>query len=140
MTVGAILRTKYLSVVSIGLQATVLDAVKILNYNRIGALLVMEGKAIVGILTERNIIEQLSKRGVMAMYSKVGDAMNANVVACQRRDSVTAVMEKMIRGKCRHLPVQDNDDVVGVISIGDVVKWRVREFESEQESRYIMTA
>ena len=142
MTVRGILDTKGHQVVSVSLDAKVSAAVKILSEKRIGAVLVMNGSKIEGILSERDIVRVLGERGAGALDEPVKNVMTAKVITCRERDAVSQIMEKMTSGKFRHLPVVENDRVVGLISIGDVVKWRVAEFEREQEALhdYIKTA
>ncbi len=142
MTVRGILDTKGHQVVSVALDAKVSAAVKILSQRRIGAVLVMNGSHIAGILSERDVVRVLGERGADVLDEPVKTAMTANVVTCREVDSVSDIMEVMTSGKFRHLPVVESDRVVGLISIGDIVKWRVAEFEREQEALqdYIKTA
>ena len=142
MTVRSILDTKGHQVVSVALDAKVSAAVKILSERRIGAVLVMNGSRIEGILSERDVVRVIGERGASALDEPVRSAMTAKVITCREADLVGHIMEKMTSGKFRHLPVVENDRVVGLISIGDVVKWRVAEFEREQEAlhEYIKTA
>ncbi|MBN8982469.1 MAG: CBS domain-containing protein [Rhizobiales bacterium] len=142
MTVRAILDTKGHQVVSVALDAKMSAAVKILSQKRIGAVLVMNGSKIEGILSERDVVRVLGEKGAGALDEPVKSAMTVKVVTCRQTDSVGHIMEKMTSGKFRHLPVVENERVVGLISIGDVVKWRVAEFEREQEAlhEYIKTA
>ena len=142
MTVRSILDTKGHQVVSVSLDAKVSAAVKILSERRIGAVLVMNGPRIEGILSERDIVRVLGERGAGALDEPVKNAMTAKVVTCREADAVSVIMERMTSGKFRHLPVVENERVVGLISIGDIVKWRVAEFEREQEAlhEYIKTA
>lgn len=142
MTVRAILNTKGYQVVSVALDTKVSAAVKILSERRIGAVLVMNGQRIEGILSERDVVRVLGERGAAALDEPVRNVMTAKVITCREVDTVGAIMEKMTAGKFRHLPVVENDRVVGLISIGDVVKWRVAEYEAEQEALrdYIKTA
>lgn len=142
MTVRAILDTKGHQVVSVALDTKVSAAVKILSERRIGAVLVMNGQRIEGILSERDVVRVLGERGAAALDEPARNVMTAKVITCREIDTVGAIMEKMTEGKFRHLPVVENDRVVGLISIGDVVKWRVAEYEAEQEALrdYIKTA
>ncbi len=142
MTVRGILDTKGHQVVSVSLDAKLSAAVKILSQKRIGAVLVMNGAKIEGILSERDIVRVLGERGAAALDEPVKSVMTAKVITCRERDAVSSIMEKMTSGKFRHLPVVENERVVGLISIGDVVKWRVAEYEREQEAlhEYIKTA
>ncbi len=142
MTVRAILDTKGHQVVSVSIDAKVSAAVKILSERRIGAVLVMNGSKIEGILSERDIVRVLGERGSSALDEPVKTVMTAKVITCRKDDHVSEIMERMTSGKFRHLPVVESGRVVGLISIGDIVKWRVAEFEREQEALhdYIKTA
>ena len=142
MTVRAILDTKGHNVQSVEPDAKLSAAVKILGERKIGAVLVMSNGRIEGILSERDIVRVLSERGAAVLDEPVSNVMTRKVVSCRQTDTVSAIMEMMTLGKFRHLPVLEEDRVVGLISIGDIVKWRVREYESEQEALrdYIKTA
>ena len=142
MTVQAILGDKGFEVISIQASAKMSDAIRILSERRIGAVLVMDGHHIEGILSERDVVRALGKEGASVLNTSVGEVMTRKVVTCRRADTAASIMEKMTNGKFRHLPVVENDRVVGLISIGDIVKWRVKEYEREQEALrdYIKTA
>ena len=142
MTVRAILDAKGRQVESIGADAKVSSAVKILSERRIGALLVMAGDRIEGIMSERDIVRELGERGAKILDDQVSTVMTPKVMTCRRADTVSWLMEQMTEGKFRHLPVVEDGQVVGIVSIGDVVKHRVMEFEREQEAMrdYIETA
>ena len=142
MTVRAILDTKGHQVLSVPPEAKLSEAVNLLGERRIGAVLVMSEGRIDGILSERDIVRVLGERGASVLDEPVSGVMTRKVVNCRPNDTVSAIMEMMTLGKFRHLPVLDGDRVVGLISIGDVVKWRVQEYESEQEAlrTYIKTA
>lgn len=142
MTVRAILDAKGRQVVSIGADAKVSSAVKILSERRIGAVLVLAGGKIEGIISERDIVRVLGERGAGVMDEPVRVVMTSRVLTCRRSDTVSMLMEKMTEGKFRHLPVVEDGQVIGLVSIGDVVKHRVMEYESEQEALrdYIKTA
>jgi CBS domain-containing protein len=142
MTVRAILDTKGHHIVSVEPGARLSAAIKILAERRIGAVLVMTGQHMEGILSERDIVRVLGERGASVLDEPVHAVMTRKVISCRPADTVAALMEMMTSGKFRHLPVVEGDEVVGLISIGDIVKWRVKEFESEQEALrdYIKTA
>jgi CBS domain-containing protein len=142
MTVRAILDAKGRQVVSIGAEAKVSSAVKILSERRIGAVLVLASGKIEGIISERDIVRVLGERGPAALDEPVRAVMTAKVMTCHRADTVSSLMEKMTDGKFRHLPVVEDGEVIGLVSIGDVVKHRVMEYENEQEAMrdYIKTA
>ena len=105
-------------------------------------VLVMSEGRIEGILSERDIVRVLSERGAGVLDEAVNSVMTRKVVSCRQSDTVAEIMEMMTDGKFRHLPVLDGERVVGLISIGDIVKWRVQEYEREQEAlrEYIKTA
>jgi CBS domain-containing protein len=142
MTVQAILGNKGFEVISVEADATVADAVKVLSERHIGAVLVMKDHHIEGIVSERDVVRMLGQRGAAVLKEPVSSIMTRKVVTCKRADHAAGIMEKMTNGKFRHLPVVENDRVVGLISIGDIVKWRVKEYEREQEAlhEYIKTA
>jgi CBS domain-containing protein len=142
MTVRAILDTKGHQVQSVEPGAKLSAAIKILSERRIGAVLVLSQGHIEGILSERDIVRVLGERGASVLDEPVSSTMTRKVVSCRENDTVSEIMETMTRGKFRHLPVVEDNRVVGLISIGDVVKWRVGEYEREQEALrdYIKTA
>jgi CBS domain-containing protein len=142
MTVRAILESKGRQVVTIEPDATVSAAVKLLSERRIGAVLVMLDGRIEGILSERDIVRVLGERGAAVLEEPVRAVMTSKVFTCKSADTVAALMEKMTEGKFRHLPVVEDNRLIGLISIGDVVKRRVMEYEQEQEAMrdYIKTA
>jgi CBS domain-containing protein len=142
MTVRAILDTKGHNIQSVEPQAKLSAAIKILGERKIGAVLVIDAGRIEGIQTERHIVRVLGERGAAVLEEPVGAVMTRKVVSCKESDTVAAIMEMMTVGKFRHLPVLEGERVVGLISIGDIVKWRVREYEMEQEAlrEYIKTA
>ena len=142
MTVRAILDTKGHQVESVEPGTKLADAIKILSERRIGAALVLSQGRIEGILSERDIVRVLGERGAGALEEPVSSVMTRKVVSCREKDTVSEIMETMTNGKFRHLPVVEDSKVVGLISIGDVVKWRVGEYEREQEAlrEYIKTA
>jgi CBS domain-containing protein len=142
MTVRAILDSKGHHVQSVEPDAKLSAAIKLLGERKIGAVLVMNGGRIEGILSERDIVRVLGERGAGVLDEPVSAVMTRKVVSCRSADTVAAIMEMMTLGKFRHLPVLEGEKVVGLISIGDVVKWRVGEYEMEQEAlrEYIKTA
>jgi CBS domain-containing protein len=142
MTVRSVLDTKGHQVITVSPDAKLSAAVKILSERRIGAVLVMTNQRIDGILSERDVVRVLGERGAGVLDEAVRSAMTTKVITCRESDTVAAIMEVMTTGKFRHLPVVENARLVGLISIGDVVKWRVAEYERDQEALqdYIKTA
>jgi CBS domain-containing protein len=142
MTVRSILDSKGHQVLSVEPDAKLAAAVKILGEKKIGAVLVMSQGRMEGILSERDIVRVLSERGAHVLEEPVNGVMTRKVVSCKQSDTVAGIMEMMTLGKFRHLPVVEDGKVVGLISIGDIVKRRVQEYETEQEAlqNYIKTA
>ena len=142
MTVRAILDIKGHHIVSVAPDVKLSAAVKTLNEHRIGAVLVINDQRIEGILSERDIVRVLGERGAAVLDEPVSAVMTRKVISCKPSDTVSAIMEMMTLGKFRHLPVVHDGMVVGLISIGDIVKQRVQEYEREQEALrdYIKTA
>jgi CBS domain-containing protein len=142
MTVRAILDTKGHQIQSVEPDAKLSAAIKTLAERKIGAVLVMSKGRIEGILSERDIVRVLGARGAAVLDEPVSEVMTRKVISCKQSDTVAAIMEMMTSGKFRHLPVLEGEKVVGLISIGDIVKWRVQEYENEQEALrdYIKTA
>jgi len=142
MTVRAILDSKGHHIQSVEPEVKLSAAIKMLGERKIGAVLVMSQGRVEGILSERDIVRVLGERGARVLDEPVSAVMTRKVVSCRQSDTVASIMEMMTIGKFRHLPVVEEGMVVGLISIGDIVKWRVREFESEQEALrdYIKTA
>ncbi len=142
MTVRAILDSKGHQIIHVAPDDKLSVAVKLLSERKIGAVLVMTGHHMDGILSERDIVRVIGDHGAAALDEPVQAVMTRKVISCKPTDTVGSLMEMMTSGKFRHLPVVEGDKIVGLISIGDVVKWRVREFEHEQEALrdYIATA
>ena len=142
MTVRSILDSKGHQIIHVAPDDTLSVAVRLLSERKIGAVLVMTDHHLDGILSERDIVRVIGERGAGALDEPVRAVMTRKVISCKPSDTVGAIMEKMTSGKFRHLPVLEGDRIVGLISIGDVVKWRLREFEHEQEALrdYIATA
>ena len=142
MTVRSILDSKGHQIIHVAPGDTLSVAVRLLSERKIGAVLVMTDHHLDGILSERDIVRVIGERGAGALDEPVQAVMTRKVISCKPSDTVGAIMEKMTSGKFRHLPVMEGDRIVGLISIGDVVKWRLREFEHEQEALrdYIATA
>jgi CBS domain-containing protein len=129
--------------ISIEPAADLAAAAKLLATHRIGAIVIRgAGGRLAGILSERDIVRALAENGAAGLDLTVGQVMTRNVETCGENDSCASIMERMTAGKFRHLPVVDNGRLIGLISIGDVVKQRVEEIESESEAMrdYIRSA
>jgi CBS domain-containing protein len=142
MFVKSILAEKGNEILTVQADATVEEAINKLAKYRIGALVVTDVRgAIGGILSERDIIRHIAEDGVDVLKQLVVTVMTANVKVCTENHSVNEVMEMMTRGRFRHLPVERAGKLIGVISIGDVVKRKIEETEQEAEAikSYIAT-
>ena len=144
MTVKAILSSKGRTVVTIEPTATLEDAIGTLTRHNIGALVVLgPEQRVIGVLSERDIVRALADQGAAGVLKNpLAQVMTRNVSTCLEADKVGAVMEQMTNGKFRHVPVLEGGRLVGIISIGDVVKHRLHEMERDQEAMrdYIQTA
>jgi CBS domain-containing protein len=143
MNVKAILAAKGGEIVCIEPTADLAAATQLLSANRIGAVLIRgAGGHIAGILSERDIVRALSQHGAAALSLPIGQVMTREVTTCSEEDNIATIMERMTAGKFRHMPVVSKGHLVGLISIGDVVKLRVGEIESESDAlrNYIRTA
>ena len=143
MTVKSILAEKGTEVLTISKETTVNEAVSLLAKHRIGALVVTDnGGSIRGIISERDVIRHIAEDGTGALDQPVASVMTANVKVCTESHTVNDVMEIMTRGRFRHMPVERAGKLIGVISIGDVVKRKIEETEREAEQikQYIATA
>jgi CBS domain-containing protein len=143
MDVEQILRIKGRTVVSIGPQSTLGEAARLLSERKIGAVLVGDQfRSVLGILSERDIVRAVARRGAAALDEPVSGAMTEKVVTCTGASAINEVMEIMTDGKFRHLPVVEGGELVGIVSIGDVVKHRLAEVEAESRAMrdYIATA
>ena len=143
MNVKAILAAKGGDVVTIEPSADLMAAAKLLHKHRIGAVLIKgAGGRISGILSERDIVRAVAEDGAAALTHQVGQVMTRNVETCGEDETIAGIMEKMTTKKFRHMPVVTKGELVGLVSIGDVVKQRVGEIESESEAMrdYIQSA
>ena len=122
-------------VATISPDATVGDAARELSSRKIGALIVSEdGKHAAGILSERDIVKALGQSGATVMSEKVSKLMTAKLVTAGRTETSDEVLAKMSSGRFRHMPVLEGDEMVGLISIGDVVKARLSELAMEKDA------
>ncbi|MBX3566930.1 MAG: CBS domain-containing protein [Rhizobiaceae bacterium] len=143
MTVKTILQRKGHDVLSIRPNDKIVDAVAMLAEHRIGALVVTNGdRKIVGILSERDIVRIIARAGAGALDYVVRDVMTPKVSICNENHTINEVMEIMTKGRFRHLPVEKDGHLDGIISIGDVVKRRIEDVEREADQirAYIATA
>lgn len=136
MTVARILRLKgSADVATITASESVADAAATLSSKRIGALVVSnDGKSVSGIISERDVVRWLGREGASCLKRPVAEVMTAKVVTCTPDDDVSEIMQRMTSGRFRHIPVIDDGRLAGVISIGDVVKYRMDALQHEAEA------
>lgn len=136
MLVQQILKTKSDDgVVTVTPGTTVAKAAEILSSRRIGAVIVSpDGKRVMGIVSERDIVRELGRRGAVCMTETVDSIMTANIVGCRRDEQANEVLQKMTDGRFRHMPVMEGTQMIGLISIGDVVKARLTELAMEKDA------
>ncbi len=132
MHVANILKVKGSDVVTIGPDETVAATARLLNVKRIGAILVCDANGkVVGVISERDIIHGVAVNGERALEMQVRDLMTGDVIACKPTDIIAEVMKMMTMRRFRHMPVIEDGELKGIISIGDVVKIRIEETEME---------
>ena len=126
MSLETILATKGSEVVSIDFTTDLAAAAKLLTKHRIGALVVLgvDGR-LAGVLSERDIVRTIAESGSAVLQLPVAQVMTRNVSTCDVNNTINSVIDRMTKGKFRHMPVLDNDRLAGMISIGDVLKWHI---------------
>jgi CBS domain-containing protein len=134
MTIATILAGKSEEVSTITADSSVYDALTLLAERRIGALPVMEGDRVVGIFSERDVIHCLARQGAGALDGPVSGAMTTPVISVGRDEAVLGALSLMTRRRIRHLPVVEDDRLVGFVSIGDLVKYRIDKIEADAEA------
>jgi CBS domain-containing protein len=137
--VSEILEHKGGMVLSVDINESVLDAINLMAQVNIGAVLVQENDSISGIFTERDYLQKIALQSRSSQDTRVGDVMTTPVISADPGDSVQQCMETMTTCRCRHLPVVENGKLLGIVSIGDLVKKMLDEKQSEVEklSQYI---
>jgi CBS domain-containing protein len=133
MRVANILTVKGDDVISVEPNTTIVEVAKVLKSKRIGAILVMEGGSIAGIISERDIARGLPDYSEKILSMPVSDLMTKKVTTCTSDASIDEIMEMMTENRIRHLPVVDDGKLVGFISVGDVVKNRLEELVAEED-------
>ncbi len=131
MTIGAILAAKGSEIVALGSDDRVSDAVAMLAERRIGAVPVIDDGRVVGIFSERDVVYSLAKSGAAALEARIGDVMTAPAMTVDPDTPVMSGLSLMTRRRIRHLPVVRGDTIIGFVSIGDLVKYRIDRIEAE---------
>jgi len=142
MNVASILKHKGRDCATIKQDQTVSEAVRVLSDKNIGALVVVDDAGdIAGILSERDVVANLADGSAELLAAPVSRIMTLDVFTCSPTDTTEQLMNQMTNSRIRHLPVKENGKLAGIISIGDVVKWRIAEVESRAEAlrEYIAT-
>ncbi len=134
MTIGTILQRKGRNVVSIEANASVSEAVSLLADKRIGALPVIEGREVVGVISERDVVYCLKSDGPDALQWAVSRVMTSPAITVTVDVPVLGALSQMSRRRIRHLPVVEGDDLIGIVSIGDLVQYRIDRVEQEAQA------
>jgi len=143
MSVASILSSKGREVITTAPHKTLSEIAQLLSLRKIGAVIVADTQnKLIGIISERDIVRAIAQKGASALDDVVSIHMTSKVVTTSEHESVHATLEKMTAGRFRHLPVEENGNVVGIVSIGDIVKFRLAEVEHEHSAMrdYIATA
>jgi len=135
MLVDNILQAKGTDVYTIPAYARVSEAVDVLNAHNIGAVVVTDRSgAVIGILSERDVVRQLGVHGANALDQEVGDSMSSAIITCTRSTTVAMLAERMTEFRIRHIPVLEDGKLMGIVSIGDVVKRKLEETQQEADA------
>jgi CBS domain-containing protein len=135
MLVSQILRSKPAGVITIAPEATLREAAELLADRRVGALIVSaDGRKVGGIISERDLVRELGKRGPGCLEDKVKSVMTRQIYGCKPDDLADQVLRTMTDRRFRHMPVMEGDEMIGLISIGDVVAARLSELEHEKDA------
>jgi CBS domain-containing protein len=143
MTVSRILAAKGRDVVTVAPDCILQDVAHLLSAKSIGAVVVCNGSgSVLGIFSERDLVHAIAERGAQALDDSVARHMTEQVETADEQTTVPGLMQKMTSGRFRHVPVVENGRLAGLVSIGDVVKRRVEEYEAEQQAlkEYIANA
>lgn len=141
MLVSQILKGKGANVYTASPNETVEAAAAMLHARRVGAVVVMDGAAVIGILSERDLVAAVAEKGAAALRFTVSDCMTRDVVFAEPTETVDALLARMTDRRMRHLPVCKDDQLIGIVSIGDLVKSKIADSEAEAEGlkAYIAT-
>ena len=131
MKVSAILERKQPGIVTVDILSTLKAAAELMTRHRIAALVVTENGAPVGLLSERHIVEEFAHQGKFAEEMRIREVIDKLLIAVSPEDTVKRAMSLMTRTRIRHLPVMEENELVGIVSLGDVVKYRLEELELE---------
>jgi CBS domain-containing protein len=133
MRIADVLRNKGAAVVTINPEAMVRELLAGLAEQNIGAMVVVGNEGVVGIVSERDVVRQLHTHGAGVLTRPISTIMTATIATCTKSDTVDEISVLMTKNRVRHVPVLDGNKLIGIVSIGDVVKTRMEELEAEQE-------
>jgi CBS domain-containing protein len=133
MRIADVLRNKGAAVVTINPDARVTELLAGLARHNIGAMVVVGPDGVVGIVTERDVVRELHTHGASVLSRPVAKIMTAAIASCSKTDTVDSISVLMTEKRVRHVPVLDNGKLIGIVSIGDVVKTRIEELEAEHQ-------
>jgi len=134
MLVSQILKSKGEAVFTASPHETLQGAATMLHTRRVGAMVVMERDKVVGILSERDIVRAVSEQGGAALSRPISDVMSRDVVFADPKETLDTLLERMTDRRIRHLPVCRDDRLIGIVSIGDLVKAKIAEAEAEAQN------
>lgn len=135
MILEQILKEKGREVFSVAEGATLKEAASLLDQRRVGAMVILnEAGVVIGVISERDIVRAVARRGAEALKQSVSELMSRSVVTAAPSDTVEAAMDRMTDRRIRHLPVVEKGRLLGVVSIGDLVKWRIAEAHAEVDA------
>jgi CBS domain-containing protein len=133
MRIADVLRNKGAAVSTINQEATVQELLAGLAEHNIGAMVVVSSDGVVGMVSERDIVRQLHSHGASVLSRPISTIMTATVATCTKSDTVDSISLLMTKNRVRHVPVLEDGKLIGIVSIGDVVKSRMEELEAEQQ-------
>jgi len=133
MLVSQILRSKGDTVFTVSPSETVAQVTALLHSRKVGALVVLEAEAVVGIVSERDVVRAFAESGAEALMKPISSCMTADVLFADPGETVDSLLGRMTDRRIRHLPVCKNARLVGIVSIGDLVKWKISEVEAEAD-------
>ncbi|HEY9237029.1 MULTISPECIES: CBS domain-containing protein [Phenylobacterium] len=141
MLVSQILKAKGDLVFTVSPQETVGAACALLYSRKVGAMVVLDGERVVGILSERDVVRAMAKEDTAALAKPVSAFMTQDVIFAEPAESVDSLLSRMTDRRVRHLPVCEHERLIGIVSIGDLVKWKISEVEAEADNlkAYIAT-
>lgn len=131
MLIEQILKTKGGEVMTIDASSTLAEAAKFLDDARIGAVVAVNGTGLAGVLSERDILRQVARNGAAALDMTVEDSMTRGVITAAPTETIEQCLGRMTDRRVRHLPVMRDGSLAGIVSIGDLVKWKIEETKAE---------